>query len=61
MSSLSNLYYPTGGITYWSVYHQQWIPAACAADIPDHELAAMSADEREAIAAHAVAHAAQED
>lgn len=37
-----------GVVTYWSVYQQVWV-TAMACDVPDRELAAMSAMDRSAV------------
>lgn len=39
-----------GTITYWSVYYQSWVKRA--KNIPDRELAAMNARERDRVKKH---------
>lgn len=43
-------YHRDGTVTYWSVYHQQWIRRADS--VPNNELAAMSTEEREKVLRH---------
>ncbi len=45
--SLSPTYHDDGTITYWSVYQQCWLTATPGLRIPDPELAAMPAAERQ--------------
>ena len=45
-----NRYHRDGTVTYWSVYHQQWIRRART--VPARELAAMCDDEREKVQRH---------
>lgn len=43
-------YHRDGTVTYWSVHQQTW--KRHAAHVPNKELAAMSADEREKVLRH---------
>jgi hypothetical protein len=48
---MKNIIHSDGRVTYWAVYRQVWVRRVHPADIPDHELAAMSAEERDQIIA----------
>jgi len=43
-------YHRDGTVTYWSVHNQVWVKRA--GSVPDRELAAMSASERERVRRH---------
>ena len=47
---LKNTYHSDGTVTYWSVYHQQWIRHAM--HVPDRELEAMSPRVRKRVINH---------
>jgi len=51
---LKNKYHSDGTVTYWSVYHQQWIRHAD--HVPDRELAAMSPRVRKRVIKHFINH-----
>lgn len=50
MSNANPTYHEDGTVTFWSVYEQRWINRAH--NVPDRELAAMPADEREQVKAY---------